>query len=125
MKTEQAVRALAALAQSSRLAVFRSLVACGDEGMAAGKMAETLGIPPATMSFHLKELLNAGLIDRQRSGRSLIYRLNVDAMRELLAYLLEDCCRGRPELCQPIEQCGATPSANRCGAKNASGGPPI
>ena len=92
---------MSALAQESRLEVFRLLVGCGDEGMSAGEIAEQLQIPAATLSFHLKELRNAGLIDQERKGRSLIYQLNVDAMRRLLAYLMQDCCQGRPELCRP------------------------
>ena len=106
MEISQAVKAMSALAQESRLEVFRLLVTCGEEGMPAGQIAEHLGIPAATLSFHLKELHNAGLIDQQRDGRSLIYRLNVDEMRRLFAYLMEDCCQGRPELCQPDYQQG-------------------
>ena len=101
MEIKQAVNALAALAQESRLEVFRLLVTCGEEGMAAGQIASRLQIAPATMSFHLKELHRAGLILQRRDGRSLIYRLNVEGMRGLLTYLMNDCCQGRPELCQP------------------------
>lgn len=101
MKTEQAVKAMSALAQESRLDVFRLLVTCGPDGLPAGKIAEELGIPNATLSFHLKELLNAGLVDQRREGRSLIYSFNVDAVRALLAFLMEDCCQRRPELCDP------------------------
>lgn len=108
MEIEQAVKALAALAQESRLRVFRLLVSCGEGGISAGKISETLEIPAATLSFHLKELANAGLILQTRKGRSLIYRLNVDGMRDLLTYLAEDCCQGRPELCQPLFQIPST-----------------
>jgi len=101
MKSKQAVQALSALAQESRLEVFRLLVRCGEDGMAAGQIAEQLGVPAATMSFHLKELTRGGLIEQRREGRSLIYTLNAAAMRSLLVYLMEDCCQGRPELCQP------------------------
>ena len=94
----QAVKALSALAQQSRLEVFRLLVTCGEQGMAAGQIAQHLAVPAATLSFHLKELQNAGLIVQQRDGRSLIYRLHVENMRALFAYLMEDCCQGRPEL---------------------------
>ena len=79
--------------------------------MPAGKIAENLDIPAATLSFHLKELGNAGLIIQRREGRSLIYRLNVEAMRALLGYLMDECCQGRPEICQPDYQgpdCGKT-----------------
>ena len=68
--------------------------------MAAGQIATQLGIPAATLSFHLKELTHAGLIDQRREGRFIIHTLNVAAMRSLLGYLMEDCCQGRPELCQ-------------------------
>jgi DNA-binding transcriptional ArsR family regulator len=101
MEIAQAIKAMSALAQESRLEVFRLLITCGEEGMPAGQIAEHLEIPAATLSFHLKELNNAGLIDQHREGRSLIYQLNVEAMRALFAYLMEDCCQGRPELCQP------------------------
>ena len=95
MESIQAVRVMSALAQESRLEVFRLLVACGDEGMPAGRIAEHLEIPAATLSFHLKELNHAGSDPQHRQGRSLIYRLNVEAMRALFAYLMEDCCQGR------------------------------
>ncbi len=77
------------------------LAAAGGEGVPAGQIAEELEVPPATLSFHLKELTNAGLIDQRRAGRSIIYTLNVDNMRSLFGYLMDDCCQGRPELCQP------------------------
>lgn len=100
METTQAVRALSALAQATRLEIFRLLVRSGDEGLPAGQIAEQIGVPAATASFHLKELLNSGLINQERQSRSLIYRLEVQSMRELLAYLAEECCEGRPELCE-------------------------
>ncbi|MDZ4818140.1 MAG: metalloregulator ArsR/SmtB family transcription factor [Planctomycetota bacterium] len=99
MKTAQAVTALAAIAQESRLKVFRLLVVAGAEGLAAGEIAEQLAIPPATLTFHLKELVHAGLIAPQRFGRSIRYTLVVNTMRELMQFLTEDCCQGRPELC--------------------------
>ena len=120
MEITQAVRAMSALAQESRLEVFRLLVACGEQGLAAGRIAERLDIPAATLSFHLKELNNAGLIDQQRDGRSLIYRLNVEAMRGLFAYLMDDCCQSRPELCQPDYQgpdCGKASCTPRTGRR--------
>lgn len=100
MKSIQPVQALSALAQESRLEVFRLLVRCGEEGMPAGQIAQRVGIPSATLSFHLKELSNAGLIEQRREGRSLIYSVEFQGMRSLLAYLMQDCCQGRPELCQ-------------------------
>lgn len=101
MEATQAVRALAALAQESRLQAFRLLVRAGTDGLPAGKIAEELGVPSATLSFHLKELSAAGLIGQQRQGRSIIYSLNVETMQSLLAFLVEDCCQGQPQLCEP------------------------
>lgn len=101
MEEKQAIQALAALAQESRLRVFRLLVRSGTRGLSAGRIAEVLGIPAATLSFHLKELVRASLIVDRRNGRSIIYSLNVAGMQSLLAFLSEDCCEGRPELCQP------------------------
>jgi len=104
MEEFQAVRALASLAHESRLRVFRLLAKEGEEGLAAGKIAEELQLPAATLSFHLKELLNAELIMDRREGRSVIYAVNACKTKCLLSFLLEDCCGGRPELCGPA--CG-------------------
>ncbi len=92
MKTTQAVGALSALAQESRLQIFRLLVRKGSVGMAAGDLSEHFSIPPATMSFHLKELSSAGLIISRRESRSIIYSANYDQMQQLMAFLLENCC---------------------------------
>lgn len=94
MKTTDAVTALSALAQEARLEVFRALVQAGPDGMAAGAIAKSLGIPAATLSFHLKELKNAAIVKCRRDGRSLIYSPNFDSMNELLAFLTENCCEG-------------------------------
>lgn len=94
-----AVSALGALAQESRLDVFRLLVQAGAEGLPAGRIGERLGLPAATLSFHLNQLRQAGLVSFRREGRSLIYAAAYDAMNELLAYLTENCCRGEPEGC--------------------------
>ncbi|HEY3395123.1 MAG TPA: helix-turn-helix domain-containing protein [Lacipirellulaceae bacterium] len=99
MKTKQAVVSLAALAQESRLRVFRLLVPAGGEGVPAGEIAQRLDIPPATLTFHLKELAHAGLIESRRQGRSISYSLCIGAMRDLLTFLTHDCCQGHPELC--------------------------
>ena len=101
MEVKTAVTALTALAQESRLRIFRLLVQAGPEGIAAGDIAEELDIPAATLTFHLKELSHAGLIDSERDGRSIRYALRVEGIRDLLNYLLHDCCKGRPELCGP------------------------
>jgi ArsR family transcriptional regulator, arsenate/arsenite/antimonite-responsive transcriptional repressor len=92
MKTTDAVGALSALAQESRLEIFRLLVRGGPKGMAAGDLSNKFGMPPATMSFHLKELTNAGLIVSRRESRSIIYSANNDRMKGLIDFLLENCC---------------------------------
>ncbi len=101
MEESQAIRALAALAHESRLRVFRLLAKEGVQGLAAGKIADELGLPAATLSFHLKELVNAELIADRREGRSVFYSLNACHMKCLLGFLLDDCCGGHPELCGP------------------------
>lgn len=92
MKSKDAVKALSALAQESRLEVFRLLVRTGPTGLPAGELSERLGLPPATMSFHLKELTNAGLITSKRESRSIIYSADFGQMQKLLDFLLENCC---------------------------------
>jgi DNA-binding transcriptional ArsR family regulator len=96
------VRALAALAQDSRLKTFRLLVQSGPEGLAAGEIARHLEIPHNTLSSHLAILVNAGLVDSRRAGRSIIYSIDFAGTRDLLAFLMEDCCQGQPELCAPV-----------------------
>jgi ArsR family transcriptional regulator len=104
METNNAISALAALAQESRLAVFRLLVQAGPAGLAATRIAEELAIPPSSLSFHLKELTHAGLVSQQKAGRSLIYSTNFDTMNALLGFLTENCCGGNP--CTPVSgQC--------------------
>lgn len=99
MEIEEATHALAALAQTSRLELFRLLVVSGDEGLPAGKISSELGVPKPTLSFHLKELTTTGLITSERHGRSITYKINVEGIRELMDFLTQDCCQGRPELC--------------------------
>lgn len=99
MDEKQIVAALAALAQEHRLRIFRLLVAHGPSGMPAGEIADRIGIGATNMSFHLKELDRAGLLRATRQGRFIRYAVHVDGMRELLTYLTEQCCQGRPELC--------------------------
>lgn len=94
MESEAAIRALAALAQHHRLLVFRALVVAGPQGMTPSTMAEGLQIAPATLSFHLKELLAAGLVTHSREGRHLIYRAEFEHMNALLAFLTANCCAG-------------------------------
>ena len=94
MKADHAVEALGALAQEHRLTLFRMLVQAGDKGMAAGAIADRLGVPNSSLSFHLAQLRNAGLILQERQHRSLIYRANYAAMNALVGYLMENCCAG-------------------------------
>jgi DNA-binding transcriptional ArsR family regulator len=93
MKTAEAVKALAALAQDTRLAVYRLLVQQGPQGMSAGAIAERLDLPAATLSFHLKELANAGMAQSRQDGRFVYYSANYDRMNRLLGYLTENCCQ--------------------------------
>ena len=95
METNEILVALTAIAQSSRLAVFRFLVQAGEEGRPAGKIAEALDIPPSSLSFHLKELYSAGLILQRQDGRSLIYSANYPRMNAVISYLTENCCNGQ------------------------------
>ncbi|MDD2703779.1 MAG: metalloregulator ArsR/SmtB family transcription factor [Acidocella sp.] len=99
MEKMDAILALAALAQETRLDIFRLLVQAGPEGVPAGQLGEQLGLPSATLSFHLKELRHAGLITFQREGRSLIYSAEFANMNALLAYLTENCCQGDMAAC--------------------------
>ena len=100
METTEAVAVLAALAQPSRLELFRVLVASSTP-LCAGDLAERLDVPKPTLSFHLKELSQAGLIEARREGRSIFYSVRPEGIRDLMGFLTEDCCQGRPELCLP------------------------
>ena len=97
-----AIDAFSALAQATRLEVFRLLVAAEPAGLPSGEVARRLGVPHNTMSSHLAILQRAGLIIAERQGRSMIYRAQVSAVRELVTFLVQDCCDGRPELCAPV-----------------------
>src|SRR5689334_1287287 len=94
MNEEQVIKALAALAHPLRLQVFRALVVAGPRGMTPGVMQEGLNVPAATLSFHLKELANSGLVTLERASRNLIYRAHFDNMNRLLGYLTKNCCEG-------------------------------
>jgi len=102
MLSPDAVSALSALAHEGRLEVFRMLVRAGPEGMAAGEIARALGALPNTLSNNLGILSAAGLVSARREGRSIIYTAAYGRMRELLAFLMEDCCGGKPEICAPL-----------------------
>jgi ArsR family transcriptional regulator, arsenate/arsenite/antimonite-responsive transcriptional repressor len=102
MESENAVLALAALAQSTRLDVFRLLVKHEPDGMAAGDVAAALAVPQNTMSSHLSVLSRAGLVSAQRFGRSIVYRADLVRFRAVMLFMLRDCCEGRPEVCAPL-----------------------
>ena len=104
MEKTTAIAALAALAQDSRLDVFRLLVQAGPEGVPAGRIGEVLGLPSATLSFHLNQLRHAGLVSFRREGRSLIYTAEYATMNALLSYLTENCCGGTEAACAPLCQ---------------------
>jgi DNA-binding transcriptional ArsR family regulator len=114
METNHAIDALAALAQETRLTLFRLLVRTGPDGLCAGDIAQALGVPAPTLSFHLNQLCQAGLLDQRREGRSLIYTVRFEGIRELLAFLMEDCCQGRPEACGPNNPLCETKESSCC-----------
>ena len=105
MENKYVIKALAALAQPNRLQIFRSLVVKGHEGLTPALLAQALGLPANTLSFHLKELMNADLISQERSGRNLIYRAQYDRMNAVLAYLTQNCCQGDECEVNPEEIC--------------------
>ena len=106
METKQVLAALAALAQDTRLRIFRLLVETGPSGLAAGEIAARLDVAAATLSFHLAQLEHAGLIASQRAGRSIIYAAGFDCMRDLIDYLTENCCQGDGAVCA-VSDCTA------------------
>lgn len=101
MDISNATRALSALSQQTRLETFRLLVRCGEDGLPAGEIARALETPHNTMSSHLAILSNAGLVHSRREGRSIIYSVDFAGVRDLMSFLMEDCCQGRPEICGP------------------------
>jgi DNA-binding transcriptional ArsR family regulator len=102
MESEDAILALAALAQLTRLDVFKLLVKHEPEGLAAGDIARALAVPQNTMSSHLSVLSRAGLVSAQRFGRSIVYRADLARFQEVVLFMLRDCCDGRPEICAPL-----------------------
>lgn len=120
-----AVEGLSALAQETRLAVFRLLVKAGPDGLPAGAIADALGVPPNTLSTHLGILARAGLVAARREGRSIIYSADQDGTAALLLFLVADCCGGRPELCAPLlkiaERAGCEPAKPSRRARTAKG----
>lgn len=105
METQSVLNAFGALSQESRLNVFRLLVQRGPDGLAAGTIAAQLGITPATMSHHLEQLSQAGLVSSRREGRSIIYSAKYDTMQSLINFLMENCCEGKIDCCNEINTC--------------------
>ncbi|MBY4897211.1 helix-turn-helix transcriptional regulator [Cupriavidus sp. AU9028] len=118
METKHAVEALAALAHPARLAVFRLLMQAGPQGLPAGRIAQAMSLPPSSLSFHLKELQHAGLLDSQQQGRSILYMARYETMNALLVYLTDDCCGGNP--CTPVAIRKTPARATRQAAKPAT-----
>ncbi len=102
MDDSKAIEALTALAQATRLSVFRQLVAAHPDAVPAGEIARRCAVPHNTMSNHLAVLARAGLLSVSRESRSMLYRADLEGFRELVAFLTRDCCRGRPEICAPL-----------------------
>ena len=105
METKQVIEALSALAQETRLAIYRLLVARGPQGMGAGEIAEALSVPASSLSFHLAHLSRAGLLTQRRASRSLIYAVDFAGMNALMGYLTENCCGGDLSQCAPAVNC--------------------
>jgi DNA-binding transcriptional ArsR family regulator len=116
MEIKVAATALAALAQETRLSIFRLLVEAGPEGVAAGRIGETLKVPGATMSFHLKELVRAGLVSARQEKQFIYYAVDFERMAELMTFLTKNCCHGMPQACLTVVEtalgrcCAPTPS---------------
>ncbi|QUN32227.1 helix-turn-helix transcriptional regulator (plasmid) [Cupriavidus sp. KK10] len=110
METKNALEALAALAHSIRLSVFRLLVQAGPEGLPAGRIAELMKMPASSLSFHLKELHRAGLLSSRQDGRSVIYAARFETMSGLIGYLTENCCGGNP--CSPVSRSAVAAKAS-------------
>jgi ArsR family transcriptional regulator, arsenate/arsenite/antimonite-responsive transcriptional repressor len=117
MDESQARNCFAALSQETRLAVVRLLVKAGEGGVAAGAIADEVGVSASNISFHLKELERAGLILQRREARSIIYATNYDVLRGLIGFLMEDCCGGRPEICAPALAPSCKPTAKQAPRK--------
>jgi ArsR family transcriptional regulator len=121
MESEDAIVALAALAQSTRLDVFRLLVKHEPAGLAAGDIARALAVPQNTMSSHLAILSRAGLVSAQRFSRSIVYRADLTRFQAVVLFMLRDCCDGRPEICAPVVEsltpCCSPPKRKRADAK--------
>lgn len=122
METEKVVVALESLAQQSRLGIFRLLVEAGPDGLPAGRIAEQMALPAATLSFHLSQLKHSGLLACRREGRSLIYSADFAAMNDLVGFLTDNCCGGNAAQCAPVAPCapGCAPPARKTAARRAA-----
>jgi ArsR family transcriptional regulator, arsenate/arsenite/antimonite-responsive transcriptional repressor len=124
METKEAVKALAALAQETRLSIFRLLVQAGPEGVPAGTIGETLEVPPATLSFHLKELSHASLVTSRQEGRFIYYSTDYVQMAALVTFLTQNCCQGMPQECLSVMEtalggcCGPQPKRRPARSKS-------
>ena len=124
METRDAVAALAALAQDTRLSIFRLLVQAGPSGMAAGRIGESLDVPAATLSFHLKELSHAELVTFRQEARFIYYAANFERMAALMSFLTQNCCQGMPQECLTLVETAlgrcCAPQAKRKSARSRS-----
>lgn len=123
METKNAIAALAALAQETRLCIYRLLVRIGPTGMAASRIGDELGIAPSSLSFHLKELNHAGLITPRAEGRFVIYSANFDTMNALMTFLTDSCCGGNP--CTPVSVSKSMPDEKTISEKAGTAGQPV
>lgn len=121
MNDRQALTSFAALSQETRLAIVRALVVAGHDGLAAGVIAERMGVSPTNVSFHLKELERSGLITQRRESRSIIYSASYDALADLVKFLMDDCCAGHPAIRENVEHSRACYSND----KKSSEGPVV
>jgi ArsR family transcriptional regulator, arsenate/arsenite/antimonite-responsive transcriptional repressor len=120
MKRQDVIAALGALAQDTRLDVFRLLVQHGPQGMAAGEIGARLGLPSPTLSFHLSQLSHAGLVSSRRESRSIIYAADYTTMNRLVAYLTENCCQGQPQACAAPPCAAGESNQQRTKAKSSA-----
>ena len=111
MDQRQALASFAALSQETRLAIVQLLVRAGPDGVPAGAVADSVEVSASNVSFHLKELERAGLIEARREARSIIYSASYDTLRDVIAFLMKDCCNGHPEICTPALASACCPPA--------------
>ncbi len=119
MDDRQALTSFAALSQETRLAIVRALVVAGHDGLAAGIIAERMGVSPTNVSFHLKELERSGLITQRRESRSIIYSASYEALADLVKFLMDDCCSGHPAIRENVERSGACCSDDETSAEGS------